>query len=181
MSDGKRMETFIIGHIERRPLMRATDVYKLLYQGVFGVGHILGGDAYDRLLNEARNLNLVDQPDEPLLEDASVDGSMVRVNLRPYLRRGLPLDKIFNTMKATEPLEDAGEFLRLWGAFKHLVKSGRLNFSGEEIEMLDGGLRGGGCPPRHHSEEYRRAYSPSYRVALRRELERILGPEALNR
>ncbi len=85
------VEALLREHFERRPQMRATDFYKLLFQGVFGVGHIPGGGARKRLEEEAESLDIDDHPDEPLIERVSVDGSLVRVNLRPYLRRGFPL------------------------------------------------------------------------------------------
>lgn len=160
--------------------MRAVDVYKLLYQGVFGVRHLLSEDARRRLQSEARNLRLEEQPEEPLIEEASADGSMVRVNLRPYLRRGLPLSRLFSAMEASVPSKGGvEEFLEAWGMFKRLVSSGRLVFDDEEIRELDRDLELGGCQPRHHSEAYRRAYAPAYRVVKREVLERMFNTEEL--
>ena len=90
MIDKEGVESLIVEHYDRRPLMRATDLYKLLYQGVFGVGHIMDEGALDWLRAEAEKLDIEENPDEPLLEDVSADGKIVRVNLRPYLRRGSP-------------------------------------------------------------------------------------------
>lgn len=160
--------------------MRAADVYKLLYQGVFGVGHLLGEDARRRLQSEAESLNLGEQPEEPLIEEASADGAMVRVNLRPYLRRGLSLDRLFSAMEASAPAEGkVEEFLKAWSMFKRLVSSGKLVFDEDEIEELDRDLEVGGCRPHHHSEGYRRAYAPSYRVVKREVLERMFDREEL--
>ena len=79
--------------------MRATDFYKLLFQGVFGVGHIMGSAAWNWLRKETESVDLEGHPEEPLLEGVSADGSMVRVNLRPYLKRGLPLEDLFEAME----------------------------------------------------------------------------------
>jgi len=73
------VEALLMEHFERRPQMRATDVYKLLFQGVFGVGHILSEGARKRLEEEAESLNIEDHPAEPLIERVSADGSMVRM------------------------------------------------------------------------------------------------------
>jgi len=162
-------------HEEHRPLLRAVDVYKLLYQGIFGVGHILGEGAFERLEAEARGLKMDEHPEEPLVEPVSVDGSMVRVNLRPYIRLGLPLDELFSAMKETEPVNDAGEFIRTWNIFKELVREGRLRFDLDEINELNRGLDREHIPPRHHSQAYRDAYTPSYRVVGRRLLKKVLG------
>ena len=174
------VEELIREHLERRPLMWAVDVYKLLYQGVFGVGHILGEHAWHRLKEEARALRLGDQPEEPLMEAVSSDGAMVRVNLRPYLRRGFPLEKLFSAMKASSvEKRRVEEFIEVWRAFKEFVRTGRLVFDEGEIEALDREMRPGACPPRHHSEVYRRAYAPAYRVVKRGVLERIFGADEL--
>jgi hypothetical protein len=99
MDEGEAVEALLKEHFDRRPLMRATDFYKLLYQGEFGVGHILGEGARKRLQEEAISIDLADHPDEPLVEAVSEDGSMVRVNLRPYLRQRLSLDRLYEAME----------------------------------------------------------------------------------
>jgi len=173
-------EAFIRRHLELRPKMRAVDVYKLLYQGVFGVGHLFNEDTRRRLEAEARTLCLDEHPEEPLIEEVSPDGSMVRINLRTYLRRGLPLSRLFTAMEVSAPAKGrAEEFLKAWGLFKELVSSGRLVFDNEEIEELGRDLEIEGCQPRHHSEAYRRAYAPAYRVVKREVLERMFNAEEL--
>lgn len=177
MNSKDRVKALIREHLERRPLMRATDVYKLLYQGVFGVGHIMGDDAWNWLEAEVEKVDLDDHPEEPLLEDVSADGSMVRVNLRPYLRRGLPLDKLFSAMRETAQVKGSPEeFLEAWDVFKGLVSSGKVHFDLEELEALDGELQVEGCRPQHHSETYREAYHPKYRVVRREVLDVLLRP-----
>ena len=51
--------------------MRARDAYKLLYQGVYGVGHIMGPGAWDYLQREAKSLDIKDQLGDPLSWRAS--------------------------------------------------------------------------------------------------------------
>jgi len=160
-------------------MMEAVDVYKLLFQGVFGVGHLMHGEARHRLQSEAEGLDLDEQPDEPLIEEISIDGDMVRANLRPYLRRKLPLDKLFEAMKASSPENGAEEFLRAWKTFRALVDTDRLNFPKEDVEELSQGLGLGEIPARHHSEAYRKAYSPAYRVVKRSEIRLILSDKIL--
>ena len=161
-------------HVERRPLLQAVDVYKLIYQGVFGVGHILGEGALRRLELEVSGLKMGEQPDEPLVEPVSADGSIVRVNLRPYMRRRLPLEGLFSAMMKTEPVNDAGEFIRAWNIFKELVHIRRLNFDLDEIDELSQGLDREHIPTRHHSRNYRETYRPSYRVVGLKMLKKIL-------
>ncbi len=145
--------------------MRATDAYKLLFQGVFGVGHIMGEEAMERLQEEVGRIDPDEHPWEPLIEEISADGSMVRVNLRPFLRRGLPLDGLFKAMKETVALEGVAEdFLRGWRAFNELVESGVIAVDKGELERLNRELEENGIRPHHHSAAYSEAYYPAYRV-----------------
>lgn len=158
--------------------MRATDFYKLLYQGVFGVGHIIGEGAGRRLEEEAASLDLEEHPEEPLLEKIPPDGSMFRVNLRPYLRQTLPLEELYSAMIETAKEKgDPIEFAEVWDIFNGLVASGVIEVNLEELETLNAELRQYGPRPHHHSREYREAYYPAYRIIGRGELERILGLE----
>lgn len=177
MVDRGRIEALLLEHYTRRPLMRATDFYKLIYQGVFGVGHIMGGDARTWLYREAEAVDLDDRPEEPLIEGISPDGSVVRVNLRPYIRLGLPLEGLFRAMEETALIEgSADEFMEAWRALRGLVDSGVIDVNPGELEELDEELDREGCKPHHHSEAYRQAYSPAYRV-VRREYLAELIPE----
>ena len=168
----ERFREFLLNHFETRPGMRVRDVYKLLYQGVFGVGHSLGEDAYGRLLEEAGRIDLGDHPWEPLVEPASVDGETVRVNLRPYLRRGGSLEELYEAMKESSEAEgDPGEFMSLWGLFKELAEEEHLRLDRDTIRRYDEELKSGDPVPRHHSAEYREAYYPAYRVVRLRVFE----------
>ena len=165
MADREKVEFLLLEHRERRPLMRGTDYYKLLYQGVFGVGHIMGDGAWGWLTKEADGLDLGAQPDEPLIEGVSADGAMVRVNLRPYVREGRSLEVLFEAMKTTALVEGSpGEFMEAWEVFVGLVEEGQIDVDPGELAALVDELRVEGVSTHHHSAEYREAYSPAYRV-----------------
>jgi len=165
MADMEKVRSLLLEHRERRPLMRGTDYYKLLYQGVFGVGHIMGDGAWGWLTKEADGLDMNDQPDEPLVEAISADGAMVRVNLRPYLRGGGSLEGLFEAMKATALVEGSPEmFMEAWRVFLGLVDEGLIEVNSGELAALVEELKGEGVSPHHHSAEYREAYQPAYRV-----------------
>jgi hypothetical protein len=176
MAERGKVADLVRWHLERRPLIRAVDVYKLLYQGVFGVSHLMKPEALTYLQEEAKGLNLSDQLNDPLCEDVSMDGSVIRVNLRPYLRRGLSLDGLFDAMKETRLREGKpAAFLVQWNSFVNLVRGKELPFSLLEVERLDRELNRVNPQPRHHSLEYGEAYKPAYRVVRRRTVERIIG------
>jgi hypothetical protein len=165
MADREKVEALLLEHRERRPLMRGTDYYKLLYQGVFGVGHIMGDGAWGWLSKGADGLDLDDQRDEPLGEAGSADGARVRVNLRPYVWEGRPLQVLFEAMKTTALVEGSpGEFMEAWDVFVGLVEEGQIDVDPGELAAIVDELRVEGISTHHHSAEYREAYSPAYRV-----------------
>jgi len=163
-------------HHMRRPLMRADDWYKLLYQGVFGVGHILGESALARLVEEAGRVRDVGPLDEPLVERVSPDGAVVRVNLRPYVQGGGSLEALYDVMLASSTVKgNPKQFIRLWRRFKTAAEELHIGVDEGELCELDDMLAERGPVPLHHTPEYREAYYPAYRVVALRELERVLG------
>jgi len=174
--DEESFRAFLIEHLRRRPRMEARDVYKLLYQGMFGVSHIMGEKAWERLREEAERVNLTDHLEEPLVEPVSVDGRIVRVNLRPYIRQGGDLRTLYRAMlESSEYMGDPKEFVSLWGMFKEAAAEQDLDFDDETIRLYDRSLEEAGPEPRHHSAAYREAYYPAYRVVMRRIFEEYTG------
>lgn len=174
--DEESFRAFLIEHLRRRPRMEVRDVYKLLYQGVFGVSHIMGEKAWERLKEEAERVDLLDHLDEPLVEPVSVDGRFLRVNLRPYLRQGGDLRTLYRAMlESSEHVGDPTEFVSLWGMFKEAAAEQDLDFDDETIRLYDRSLEETGPEPRHHSAAYREAYYPAYRVVMRRIFEEYTG------
>ena len=159
------VEPLILEHMMLRPLAKAQDIYKLLYQGVFGVGHIVSERAWDILVEEAGRISLTDHSEDPLIEPVSPNGSMVRVNLRQYINGGGDLETLFKVM--VESGVHKGEekvFLEYWNQYKKLVDDGLFSASKGEIDELDTLIQQEGIRLRHHTEQYREAYYPAYRV-----------------
>lgn len=173
---GNDATNLILEHIKRRPEASPQDIYKLLYQGVFGVGHIISDRAWDILVEEADRIDLMEHGDDPLFEPVSPDGSMVRVNLRQYIRAGGNLEQLFRVMKESAEIEgDPAVFLGYWSQFKALVEKGELSFDSEDVSRLQERIEKDGVKPMHHSEAYRVAYYPAYRVVSRRVFNKIAG------
>lgn len=169
------LRQLIMGHIIRRPEMEAQDVYKLLYQGVYGVGHILSDRAWDRLIEESESINIDDHQEEPLTEPVSPDGAMIRVNLRPYLRQQMNLEKLYEAMKISADIPgDDDKFLGFWQEFKVMVREEKLELSWKNIGEIDLSLSDEGPKPRHHTQVYRMAYYPAYRVVKKQVFHEII-------
>jgi hypothetical protein len=167
---GGRREAFILAAAEARPAMELRDLYKLLYQGHFGIGHLIASReaARDYLLAEISSL--AEAPDDPLLESCSPEGEMVRVNLRPFVRHGYEseklLDVMFESLRSVEP--DTIGFQQDWAAVGALIRAGALPLDPASYAGLSKKAGEQGFPAIHHSEAYSQAYHPAYRVVLRK-------------
>lgn len=161
-------------HQKVRPLMQVQDVYKLLYQAHFGVGHLMADSDAVRayLVSEMESISS-NAPDEPLVERISTGGEIVRVNLLPFLALNLLPDVLVESMaeSAAEWQSDSLMFHREWNEFCSLVRYGLLKFSLEEVIEWDRKVQTGQIEPVHHSKEYSDAYHPAYRVVQRRVFE----------
>ena len=155
------------------------DVYKLLFQGVMGVAHILEDreSAWTWLAEEFEGLDASELMEESLLERVSVDGGIVRVNLRPFKRLGLSLERLFEAMlRSAERISaDKERFVRLWKSFMGLVKAGKLDYDYERLIEFDGTVMAGGYPPVHHSRAYAKANKPAYRVVQKKAYQETFG------
>lgn len=173
------VESLVREHVRLHRSLGIEDVYKLLFQGVLGVGHILRDNerAWTWLVEEFEGVEAEGFPDEPLLERVSVDGEVVRVNLRPFKRLGLSLKGLFKVMlKSAQRIEEDKErFVELWKRFIKLVREGRLDFDYEHLLEFDGNVKAAGYPAVHHSREYAEVNKPAYRIADRRVYREFFG------
>lgn len=162
------------------PASEIGDVYKLLYQGNFGVGHIIRSRnaAMAYLFKEIGELGAPDT--EPLLSACSADGGMLRVNLRAFVRDSLDASLLVDAMIATVRLHepDTAAFLREWKDIGNAIERKALPFSRQRYREITDSLRSAGYPAVHHSAAYAAAYRPAYRVLLRGSLETAFARKA---
>ncbi|MBN2011156.1 hypothetical protein JW960_17555 [candidate division KSB1 bacterium] len=161
------LKSLVLFHQDMRPLMTAQDVYKMLYQSVFGIGHILNNPQHARhYLEDEVDALSIDPADDLLIEPISHTTTMVRVNLRPFDLMLGDYDKFFDVMieSALKTTGSIAEFCVLWDSYVELVKSGHLLFNLPELAALHIDVKQAAYPVMHHSPIYRRHYSPAYRV-----------------
>ena len=163
------LEPFLQAALKRHPTSELQDLYKLLYQGAFGPGHSIV-NADDALRNIEAEIRHLDQAEgEPLHEPCSVDGSMIRVNLRPFLKRGLSVQRLAQVMLETagSMKADTAAFVATWAEFGDLVSDEALPFDADEYEAFTRDVLEQRFPAMHHSDAYLGAYKPAYRVVRR--------------
>ena len=153
-------------HLTHKQRLQVQDVYKLLYQSVYGPAHILSNlDAAKAYLeNELSQIDSLNK--EPLFEPLSLDNKIVRVNLRPYKSQGGKAEILFQVLQesARTIRRNDKDFNHLWDTFVTLVNSQKMDFDKKSVALISEQIRRVGIKQMHHSSEYRRANEPSYRV-----------------
>jgi hypothetical protein len=157
-------------------ILEIRDVYKLLFQGSFGGDHFMIDSSAARrsLFEEIAGLDSAATGD-PLVERISKDGSVVRVNLRPFLRLGLPADSLLKVilLSKSDSRSDTVEFLSGWNNFTALVRYGIIPLPAGELPAIDDQVQRGDIRPIHHSASYVASCRPTYRVVRQKQLEKV--------
>ena len=162
------MERILLEHFRRYPAMEVRDMIKLLYQSEFGGGHMVEDreKALCRLKAECGEC-----PGGAGIHFEDIGGGLCRI----YLAKELPLSaERINAAFVLEAGRPRGSLAGLEEKFRllrRLCLEGKLPFSAGELDRCWEQYRREGFPPVSHSEEYRRAYRPAYRV-VSREVER---------
>ena len=154
--------------------MQPADAVKLLYQAAFGPGHMISDPsaALERTRIEMESATVkpsLPGDGTPVFEE--IGGGYARLYLNPRLNPAL-VTRLF-TASANAPVKDSADFTESLALLRRLTAEGVFGFSSDELEeYLDGYIRVG-MPAVSHSEVYRNAYHPAYRV-IRREYTRLL-------
>lgn len=160
------------------PATEPVDVIKLCYQAAFGAEHLLEDTeaAFQYLQREYDRI----QPDEkePLYE--SISDGICRVNLRAWKQRKLPVSWLFRMFAETASLsrqefrsqqEGATGIAHFQACLKEaakLVNEGAFGFDPKTWEAFLASYCTD-CPAAvHHSEAYRQAEKPAYRLVCSR-------------
>jgi len=150
------------------PHMQVQDAYKLLYQGVLGSEHLLGiqpGAFEQRLRLEFDAL----EPDaaESLFEIIHPAGALRRVNLQPYKAQSGDLARLAAAClnAARQPRGTLADLQAVWALFVLACQPGRWpGLTPADAQVFTGWLEQAGFPAVHHSEIYRQAHRPAYRL-----------------
>jgi hypothetical protein len=154
-------------HLGWYPRMELRDVYKLIYQAVLGSEHLISSsEEFSRYLQlEYERL----QPDssQQLFEPLRPDGSLFRLNLRPYKSRQLGFAQLISPLLQTSQFATGtrAELQATWNTFVDLCRQYYVeNYSETATRKFTRQLTTQDFPAMHHSEVYRRLYQPAYRL-----------------
>ena len=161
------MRSILLAHAEKYPLMEPTDAVKLLYQSEFGGGHLIR--------DEQACLNFLHQEYHATMQDRSIPlaeeigNGFVRINLAALNHSGLSIEELGDAFfrSAAQHHGNMESFREKLSLLTGLTQNGRMPFSAEALQNYLTGYEAAGFPPVSHSEAYRRAYHPAYRVISR--------------
>ena len=151
-------------HAEKYPLIQPVDVLKLIYQNEFGGEHLIT-DPEKTLEHLREEYAAVERrPEEPLYE--KLGNSIVRVNLRAIDIESYPLEKLNEDFvrSAEKHKGSLGDFVVKEKILTDRFEEFGFGFAKEEVVELIKSHAEAGHPPLRHSEIYRKAYQPAYRI-----------------
>ena len=158
----EELRTILIAHAKQYPLMQPTDAVKLIYQNEFGGGHLIRDE--EAYLNYLRReyASVEKDPTAPLYED--IGNGIVRVNLAAVKPEGLEqLGRDF-IASATKHKGTLDSFLNKLEVLRTLTAEGVFAFDLDALNSYLSEYEAAGCPAVSHSEQYRQAYQPAYRI-----------------
>ena len=168
------LEDVLLQHFDRYPQMQPQDAVKLIYQQEFGPGHLVKDEmkAMEYLRQEMAGVG-EPMPGEALYE--SIGNGLCRLNLRPCKAKGIPLEDILRLFAETAN-GTQGDKKKFSAGIHVLQKLAEEDETPFEPVLLDIFLAKypKSCPAVHHSDAYRLAYQPAYRVVSQRKLKDYL-------
>lgn len=160
------MKQILTEHMKKYPESELIDLVKLLYQSEFAGGHMIAdrGSSLRRIKEEleaVRDLKLTEKSAaEP------IGGGLVRLSLLE-LKNSTLSPETLNAMFAATAENNKGSMEGLERKLALLTdccRDGSLPFAPETAENRIADYRRRGCPHPGHSDRYRAAYKPAYRV-----------------
>lgn len=153
-------------HLKRYPLMQLDDIYKLLHQAALGSAHSIDDPVAVRRRLEREAAALGPGPEEPIADVISPDGKLARVHLRPYLDAGHDLGALADAFVQTAKIYPGSrdKLAKFCGCLGDLAAAGGIPFSGDRVVEHFAAIARSGYPVLRHSQAYRDAYRPAYRV-----------------
>ncbi len=147
-------------HAMQYPLMMPCDAVKLIYQATFGVGHLLADEKIVRQRIAEEEQAVIPEDNCPSVED--IGGGFARI----YLNREIPAELIGSLfMEAgTKICGTTEQFMERLDVLRKLTENGVFSFDTVALEGYLTAYLMDGIRAVSHSEEYRAAYHPAYRV-----------------
>ena len=162
-ASASQTRALLLAHYEAYPCLQPEDIFKFIYQSAFGCEHMISSleGAIRYIKEEASRC-------PPSVNHAMVeplDGEYSRVHLG-LLDEGLRAETLGRLFYLSAVHEEEGnrrlaEKLKVAG---ELVQSGQIPLDAKEFQDRLAGWKNAGYGAIHHSDAFREAYHPAYRV-----------------
>lgn len=156
-------ERILSQHLKRYPLMEPEDCAKLIYQSEFAGEHMISSPqkSLERIRREMADTEI---RNGEIYED--IGSGVFRLHFGPAKAAGMNPEEINEKFissagKAKGTSEGQEQKLVL---LERMCREGYTAFSMEALANFLEKYRAAGCPALHHSDRYREAYQPHYRV-----------------
>lgn len=162
MDSKLQTKNLILDHFKRYPELQIRDIFKFLHQSSFGCEHLLADPsaAVDYIRKEAKTA----RPHAGEFVE-ELDGEYCRVHL-DILKEALTAEtfgKLF-FLSARHQEDGRAALEEKLSVTADLIAEGLLPFDRDSFRSMAEEWRTQGYPAIHHSEEFRAAYAPAYRV-----------------
>ncbi len=154
-------------HYQTYQALTHRDVYKLIYQAVFGPEHSVDNL---RVAGERLYLEVLHLPDTPATVPvlAPLSPLLCRVNLQPFVQQGGDVRTLWKHFRQTLREYQPGtlaDLERYWKFF--LAMPWAQHYDTACLEQFWLQMATANFAPVHHSRQYAEANAPHYRVVLR--------------
>lgn len=165
----QELTEILLAHSVRYPAMEPTDAVKLIYQNEFGGGHMIRDpESCLSYLRQEYSLTACD-PTLPLAVE--IGNGIVRINLAVLPKtRVEELGQAF-IRSAVAQQGSAERFRKKLGLLRSLCAAGKIPFDLQSLEAYLTQYEAAGFPAVSHSDAYRNAYHPAYRIVKKTEFE----------
>ena len=152
------MEWILKQHAARYPLMEPTDAVKLLYQNEFGGGHLIADEVACLAYLRAEHAKT---PAAPYYVEDLGNGIC-----RVYLGGVTDVETLGQAFLKSAAIHKGSlpSFLEKLELLRKVTREGVFAFTLEDLDAYLNAYENAGYPPVSHSETYRKAYHPAYRV-----------------
>ena len=161
-----RFRDIVLSHYSRYPLLQIADLYKLAHQAALGSEHAVNDKESAQRWLSAELDGMGAGPAEPLLDEISADGQILRVHLRPFITNGGDPELLLQAfIKTANEYQGSLELLQQQlEMIEQLAFEDALPFHTAQLSSYFNVMESSGFPAVHHSDQYQEAYQPSYRV-----------------
>lgn len=163
-----QLKEILMDHARRYPLMEPTDAVKLIYQNEFGGGHLIRDEEACLAYLRREYESAAQSPFAVLAEP--IGNGLVRIHLAALGAHSYSVEQLGNDLihSAKTHTGNLASFLRKLELLKRLTQEGIFSFPESALTAYLEEYEKAGYPMVSHSERYRLAYHPTYRI-LRQE------------